>query len=72
MTDREWNKGISFLENAEVGSYIEHEQRVVMIENMCGGRYLCLDENNEVVGLVNESWRAMIYLRTGDLQYGSM
>ena len=67
MTNLEWNAGIEFLINAKVGDYVEHLGRTVTVENMCGGRYLCLNEDNDVVGLAETEIGAMAFLRFGKI-----
>lgn len=63
MTTTMWNKGIAYLMNGTVGCWIEHNGRKVEIVNMCGGRYLCHDEDGNMSGLFHEEWRAMEFLK---------
>lgn len=64
MTAKEWNTAIYYLEHGEFGDWVENDGRMVSIENMAGGRFLLM-ENNEVCGLVDEEWKAAHFLRTG-------
>ena len=67
MTNKEWNDGIEYLENAKVGDHLEHNGRTVEVVNMIAGQFLCYNELNEFVCLVDESWKAMHFLRFGKL-----
>lgn len=62
MTTKEWNEGTDFLMTAEEGCWIEEGNRRVEVVDMCGGRFLCI-EDGEVAGLFDEVWRAMSFLR---------
>ena len=62
MTCTEWNMGIEFLTTEEVGAWVDHEDRTVIIEEMCGGRYLLLDRK-EVCGVTDSVIEAMSFLR---------
>lgn len=55
---------IEYLETAEVGAYVENEDngREVVVENMAGGRYLCLDSHKEVAKLTDSPCVAYMYL----------
>lgn len=55
---------IDYLENAEVGAYVENEDngREVVVENMAGGRYLVLDSDKEVMKLTDSPCIAFMYL----------
>lgn len=65
MTAREWNDGIEWLTNGEEGCFVENDGRKAEVVNMCGGRYLLTDENNEFVGVTFEEWRAMEFVKSG-------
>ena len=64
MTPNEWNLALDYLEQSETGAWVEENGRTAIVENMCGGRYL-LTENNEIVGLVDEEWKALHFIQTG-------
>lgn len=64
MTNKEWNMGIEYLKTASEGGFIEHENRSVVIRNMCGGKFMCY-ENGEFVYLLQEEVWAMIFLQQG-------
>ena len=68
MTLNEWIDGLMYLKNSDFDASIEHEGRTVIIVNMCGGRYLCLDNENEIVGLTSNIITAMKYLDTGEFK----
>lgn len=55
---------IEYLKKSEVGCYVENPNngRRVDIENMAGGRYLCLDGNQEVMKLTGNPYVAYMYL----------
>lgn len=55
---------IEYLEQAEVGSYVENQDngREVVVENMAGGRYLVLDSDKEVMKLTDSPCIACMYL----------
>ena len=61
MTNLEWNKGIEYLQTSEYGDYIKYENRKVSVENMIGGKFLCL-EDGEVIKLVDTEVEAMMFL----------
>lgn len=61
MTNLEWNKGIEYLQNSEYGDYIKYNNRKVSVENMMGGKFLCL-EDGEVIKLVDTEVEAMMFL----------
>lgn len=61
MNNKEWNRGIEYLQNSEYGDYIEYRNRKVSVENMMGGKFLCL-EDGEVMKLVNTEVEAMMFL----------
>ena len=61
MTNLEWNKGIEYLQASEYGDYIKYENRKVSVENMIGGKFLCL-EDGEVIKLVDTEVEAMMFL----------
>lgn len=61
MTNLEWNKGIEYLQTSEYGDYIKYENRKVSVENMMGGKFLCL-EDGEVIKLVDTEVEAMMFL----------
>ena len=63
MTTTMWNQGIAYLLNATEGDWIEHNGRKVEVVDMCGGRYLCLDENGDVAGLYSAASSAMWFLK---------
>ena len=63
MTTKEWNTAIKFLMTAEENSFVEHENRTVLVVNMHAGRYLLMDENNEFVGVCREPVLAMAFLK---------
>lgn len=62
MTCTEWNNALEFLSVATVGQWVENNNRLVVIEDMCGGRYL-LYEDHEVVGLTDNIITALCFLR---------
>lgn len=55
---------IEYLEQAEVGSYVENldNGREVVVENMAGGRYLVFDADKEVMKLTDSPCIACMYL----------
>jgi hypothetical protein len=61
MTNLEWNKGIEYLQKSEYGDYIKYKNRKVSVENMMGGKFLCL-EDGEVIKLVDTEVEAMMFL----------
>lgn len=61
MTNLEWNKGIEYLQTSEYGDYIKYKNRKVSVENMMGGKFLCL-EDGEVIKLVDTEVEAMMFL----------
>lgn len=61
MTNLEWNKGIEYLQASECGDYIKYNNRKVSVENMMGGKFLCL-EDGEVIKLVDTEVEAMMFL----------
>ena len=61
MTNLEWNKGIEYLQASEYGDYIKYNNRKVSVENMMGGKFLCL-EDGEVIKLVDTEVEAMMFL----------
>ena len=62
MTNTEWNEALAFLRTATVGQWVENNNRLVVVEEMCGGRYL-LHEDHEVVGLTDSVIVALCFLR---------
>lgn len=66
MTAKEWNQGIEYLENGNIGWYIENDGRIIEITEMCGGRYLAYNEQKEICGQTDEEWRAMSFLKDGN------
>lgn len=60
-TDQEKQAVMDFLRFAEVGSFIEEENRTVTIEDMCGGRFL-LYEDGELVELTEWLGRAFNFI----------
>lgn len=62
MTNKEWNKGIEFLQNAEEGMWLEHDGRVVIVDNMTAGNFRCYDDDHEFVKLVETAGEAMMFL----------
>ena len=74
MTAEEWNITTEFLETAPEGAWAENEHwgRIVTVENMCGGRYMCRERNwetnqYEMCGLVDTEWQALHFLDTGKI-----
>lgn len=65
MTVNEWNHVIKYLGNAECGDWVQNEKRMVEVVDMCGGKYLLLDDEGEVAGLTDETWRAACFLENG-------
>ena len=61
MTNLEWNKGIEYLQTSECGDHIKYKNRKVDVENMIGGKFLCL-EDGEVIKLVDTEIEAMMFL----------
>ena len=61
MTNLEWNYGIEYLQTSECGDYIKYKNRKVSVENMMGGKFLCL-EDGEVIKLVDTEIEAMMFL----------
>lgn len=61
MTNLKWNKGIEYLQASEYGDYIKYNNRKVSVENMMGGKFLCL-EDGEVIKLVDTEVEAMMFL----------
>ena len=64
MTTKEWNQATAFLEVAGEGAWVENDGRTVEVTNMCGGRYLML-EDYYVMGQCYEEWKAVEFLKTG-------
>ena len=62
MTNREWNAGIEYLTTAEVGMWASHEDRTVIVNTMCGGRYTLFD-HKEMCGVTDSVINAMAFLR---------
>lgn len=62
MTNKEWNKGIKYLQNAEEGMWVENEGRKVVVEEMMAGRFMCI-EGNEFVKLAETEVEAMLFLK---------
>lgn len=72
MTADEWNTATEFLETAPEGAWVENHGRLVTVVNMCGGRYICKEQNwetgwFELCGLVDEEWQALHFLDTGKI-----
>lgn len=61
MTNKEWNEGINFLQNADEGMWVEHNGRLVIVDNMIGGKFRC-HEDHEFVKLVETEAEAMMFL----------
>lgn len=51
-----------FLENAEIGEYVEYDGKTVEVVNMVGGRFLCLDNRLDVVKLTGKPDKACDFL----------
>lgn len=68
MTNREWNMGLEYLMNAEVGDYVEHEGRIVVVGNMIGGRFECYADH-EFITVVETEVEAMMFLANGKYSY---
>ena len=65
MQNINWDEVMERLKNSDEGDWAEHEGRTVEVVDMCGGRYLLLDKNGEVAGLVNTEQEAMLFLKSG-------
>ena len=65
MTNTEWNEGIEYLQNADMGMYIENGNRLVVVENWSEGRYTCY-EDREFVRLVQTEAEAMAFLSNAE------
>lgn len=77
LTTDEWNKTYEYLSNGKQGDYVEHEERVVEITNMAGGRYLHWEkvhytditnkprERWELAGQCDETVLSVHFLSTG-------
>ncbi len=65
MTGREWNRCTEYLENGDEGAWIENDGRTVEVVNMVGGRYMLIDVNGYIDSLVDDTWRAVMYLNNG-------
>lgn len=67
MTNTEWNEAIEWATNArEEGDWVENENRKVEIVRMCGGQFLCY-EDEEVAGLVQTPCEAVWFLLSGKI-----
>lgn len=65
MQNVDWNEVAEWLKNSHEGDWAEHEGRTVEIVDMCGGRYLLLDKDGEVAGLVDTEQEAVLFLKSG-------
>ena len=63
-TANEFDRVEEALKTNDYGFFIENEEngRSVVIECMAGGRYLCLDADNEVVKLTSCEREACVFL----------
>lgn len=61
MTNKEWNKGIEYLQTAEEGMWLEHDGRTVVVGNMIGGKFECY-EDHEFIKVVETEGEAMMFL----------
>lgn len=61
MTNREWNKGIEYLQSADEGMWVEHNGRTVIVGNMTAGRFECY-EDHEFITVVETEAEAMVFL----------
>lgn len=64
MTPQEWNAGVDYLTDAEMGDWVSYQNRKIAVENMSGGKYLC-HRDGEVVRLVETVAEAMLFLAGG-------
>lgn len=60
-----WEEASRFLSEADEEDYIEDNGRTIVVVNMIGGRYLCYDENMDVVGVTDDMAVALGYVRYG-------
>lgn len=60
-----------FLENAEIGEYVEYDGKTIEVVDMAGGRFLCLDSRLDVVKLTWKTDKAVDFLMNykGDEEY---
>lgn len=65
MTANEWNAGTEWLESGNEGDFVQCNGRTAEIACMVGGRYALYDEHGRFDGLVDETWKAMDYLKHG-------
>jgi len=63
----DWNAIADFLEQAQVGDFVEYNDRTVEVVNMVGGKFLHYDENGEIAGLVNAVWKSCDFLKFGKI-----
>ena len=68
MTNLEWNEYTEWLENGQEGDWAENEGRTAEIVNMESGRYMLTDKDDDFVAVVDEAWRAMMYLQSGKVK----
>lgn len=68
MTNVEWNECTEWLENGQEGDWAENEGRTAEVVNMAGGRYMLTDKDGDFVAVVDEAWRAMMYLQSGKVR----
>ena len=64
MTTYEKETTYDYLENAEVGDFVEYDGRVVEVTDMVGGRYLFI-ENGYVSGQADQTHYAIQFLCNG-------
>ena len=63
-TMTEFDRAVEMLKTNDYGFFAENEEtgNMVVIENMAGGRYLCLDAGHEVVNLTDNEMEACEFL----------
>ena len=62
MTTKEWNEALEYLQNAEEDDWVSVNNKTVICECMCGGKYAMYDEDNEIYGLTDDVVVALIFL----------
>ena len=62
MTNAEWNKGIEYLNDCDLGDYILYDNKAIIVTDMTAGRFMCY-ANDEFIKLVETEVEAMLFLR---------